>query len=87
MEDFINIVKEAYIKGNYEWHIDKRVYSSDKSNLWDLYIVVLGNQCVRVASYNIKQKRIIIPFPEMLIPSKEILEQFIQVCKKEKQNG
>ena len=86
MEDFTNIVKEEYLKGNYEWSVNKRVYCSKKNDLWDLFIVILGNQCVRVASYNIKQKRLLVPFPEMLIPSKEILEQFIKVCKKENEN-
>ena len=56
----------------YEWN--KRVYSKD---LYDLYLTV-GNILYRVASYNVKQKRIILNIPEIWVPEKEVLEKFIK---------
>lgn len=83
MEDLTNIVKEEYDRGKFEWRIAKRVYDNKKNDLWDLFVMVLGNKCVRVASYNIKQKRLIIPFPKMLIPTNSVLKEFIEICEKE----
>lgn len=83
MEDLTNIVKEEYDRGKFEWRISKRVYDNQKNDLWDLFVMVLGNKCVRVASYNIKKERLIIPFPKMLIPNNSVLKEFIEICEKE----
>lgn len=56
----------------YNW--GKRIYSK---NLYDLFLTV-GNKGYRVASYNIKQKRIILNVPEIWMPEKEILEKFVK---------
>lgn len=56
----------------YEW--SKRTYSKD---LYDLFLTV-RNILYRVASYNVKQKRIILNVPEIWVPEKETLEKFVK---------
>ena len=56
----------------YNW--SKRIYSKD---LYDLFLTVRNIE-YRVASYNVKQKRIILNMPEIWVPEKEVLEKFVK---------
>lgn len=56
----------------YNW--SKRIYSKD---LYDLFLTVRNIE-YRVASYNVKQKRIILNVPEIWVPEKEVLEKFVK---------
>jgi hypothetical protein len=71
--------------GNFSYGVNKR---DKKSNIYDL-LAMVENVGYRVASYNVKNKRLTIPFTEIHIPRTEVLEQFIKISKnndKEQQN-
>lgn len=66
----------GYIEsGNYSYCVAKR---DNKSNIYDL-LILIENVAYRVASFNTKNKRLIIPFTDIHIPTKDILEELIRI--------
>lgn len=81
----IDDTKDYISTGNFSYGVNKR---DKKSNIYDL-LAMVENVGYRVASYNVKNKRLTIPFTQIHIPRTEVLEQFIEIAKnnvKEKQN-
>ena len=81
----IDDTKEYIGTGNFSYGVNKR---DKKSNIYDL-LAMVENVGYRVASYNVKNKRLTIPFMEIHMPRTEVLEQFIEIAKnnqKEQQN-
>ena len=74
-----DIIYNAISNGDYQYQTMKRNY---KENLYDLFIQI-GVNCYRIASYNNKNKRLIIPFPDLYIPSREILAGFVEIVESE----
>ena len=80
----VDNTKDYISTGNYSFAVNKR---DKKSNIYDL-LIMIENCGYRVASYNVKTKRLTIPFTEIYIPRMEVLEQFIEIAKNnEKEKG
>ncbi len=73
---------KAVLSGETMYRINKRDYNE---NLYDLFIQI-ENSCYRIASYNPKNERLIIPFPKLIIPNEQVLLKFIDIASKEIRN-
>ena len=79
MENLKDLIYKAESSGDYQYRVMKREY---KENLYDLFIQIDAS-CYRIASYNAKNKRLIIPFPDLYIPRRETLHGFINIVEEE----
>lgn len=76
IQELRNLIRNAENDGNYQYRIMKRDYAE---SLYDLFFQIDANG-YRVASYNPKTQRVIIPFPNLYIPSREVLDAFVELA-------
>lgn len=75
-QEFKEKLQKAILNKDVQYSISRR---DRNENLYDLF-VMMGNCAYRIASYNTKTDRLIIPFVTLCIPPNDIIKQFIKIA-------